>query len=71
MLYAETCEEYDAAYGRIAVSLRSKPDKLQYIKGFYDHPERFAHFLSKGYLEIEEGKAANRRNLTTRALLLE
>jgi hypothetical protein len=47
MLYGETREEYDAAYGRIAVSLRSKPDKLQYIKTFYDHPERFAHYFIK------------------------
>jgi hypothetical protein len=47
MLYGETREEYGAAYGRIALSLRSKPVKLEYIKTFYDHPDRFAHYSIK------------------------
>jgi hypothetical protein len=46
MIYGETRKEYEDAYNRIAVNLRSKPDKLQYIKKFYDHPDRFArHFV--------------------------
>jgi hypothetical protein len=46
MICGETREEYEDAYNCIAVNLRSKPDKLQYIKKFYDHPERFArHFV--------------------------
>jgi hypothetical protein len=47
MIYGETREEFEDAYKSIAVKLRNKPDKLQYIKKFYDHPERFAHYFVK------------------------
>jgi hypothetical protein len=41
----ETREENDDANKRIAATLRSEPSKLQYIKLFYDHRERFSHYV--------------------------
>ena len=47
MIYGETREVYDAAYEKIAVHLRSDPAKLQYLKDYYDRPDRFALFFIK------------------------
>ena len=48
MLYGSTRQECDEAYSRIAVKLQSNPRKLEYVKDYYDHPERFAkHYVKR------------------------
>jgi len=42
MVYGDTWERYEAAYGRIVTKLGSNPETLEYIKDYYEHPERFA-----------------------------
>jgi len=46
-VYAETREGYDSAYARVVSKLASDPLKLQYIKDYRDHPERFARYYVK------------------------
>ncbi|EEC42900.1 predicted protein [Phaeodactylum tricornutum CCAP 1055/1] len=47
MLYGKSRKEYDEAYQEIAQTLAHNPAKLEYVKGLYDHPERFAHHFIK------------------------
>jgi hypothetical protein len=42
LVYAGTSEGYDGAWRQIVSKIGSDPTRLQYLKDYYDHPERFA-----------------------------
>jgi hypothetical protein len=40
-------EAYESAYNNVVSKIGSNPTMLEYLKGYYDHPERFACYYIK------------------------
>jgi hypothetical protein len=45
MLFGTTRAQFEEAYKEVAAVLVTDPELLDYVKGYYDHPERFAAFF--------------------------
>jgi hypothetical protein len=47
LVYGDMQEAYESAYSNVVSKIGSNPTMLEYLKGYYDHPERFARYYIK------------------------